>query len=254
MADDWAPSHERLARAEIMGDAVTVYDIRNSTYRSSTDYDTAYYDQTFRLDELRRIWLAVEPFGPLPGLAHTLVSFEFADGSYLTISPELRRRHGQHFSLLRSLLSAGELMYVIASEADAIKLRTNYRLHDVYLYPLKAPPRFARRFFVGMLEHANRLREQSEPFHMLTSNCAVNLMREADALEPGLLETRFYSLFPSRVERLLARRGYIALNAAPRVLRRLCYVSDLARAAGGSPDFSLRIRARMLSALAPMPS
>lgn len=46
---DWAPEVARLPRATVVGDLVTIHDIRNFDYRTEADFTPAYYDRTFDL-------------------------------------------------------------------------------------------------------------------------------------------------------------------------------------------------------------
>src|ERR1700710_2524459 len=59
---DWSLDQKVLAFADLDGDRVTVHHIRNFTYRSEADYTPAYYDRTFELSKLKKIWYVVEPF------------------------------------------------------------------------------------------------------------------------------------------------------------------------------------------------
>ena len=108
-----------------------VRNIRNTTYRSTTDYTPAYYDKTFDLDKLTSVWYIVEPFSNWKGAAHTFLSFGFEDDEYLAISVEIRKEEGEGFSAFKGLFKQYEVIYVIADERDVITVRTNHRRDDV---------------------------------------------------------------------------------------------------------------------------
>lgn len=89
---DWNVDQMVLARATFNGDLVSIINIRNSNYRSTSDYDIRYYDKTFDLNKLESVWYMVDPFkGYGAGAAHTLLSFGFAGGEYVSISVEIRK-------------------------------------------------------------------------------------------------------------------------------------------------------------------
>ncbi len=67
----WIANQAVLPSAEFDGNLVHVRNIRNTTYRSTTDYTPAYYDKTFDLDKLTSVWYIVEPFSSWKGAAHT---------------------------------------------------------------------------------------------------------------------------------------------------------------------------------------
>src|SRR5688572_19601532 len=110
---NWNLDQVVLPEAEINGSLVTIRNIRNFTYRSTTDFTPAYYDRTFDLAELQRVYYIVEPFSDFKGAAHTFVSFEFTGPEFVAISPEIRKEQGEVFSAFKGLFKRYELMYVI---------------------------------------------------------------------------------------------------------------------------------------------
>ena len=60
-----------------------VRNIRNCAYESDSDYAVNYYDKQFDLQQLRRVDFIVVPFKEAPSLAHTMLSFGFADGEHV---------------------------------------------------------------------------------------------------------------------------------------------------------------------------
>ncbi len=145
---NWNDDQAILSYAEINSNLVTIHNIRNFTYASTTSYTANYYDKTFDFNKLQRVWYIVEPFSGIPGSAHTFLSFEFegnevnsshssSNPEFVSISVEIRKEKGESFNPIKGLLNQYELMYVIADERDVIKLRSNYRHDLVYLYPIK---------------------------------------------------------------------------------------------------------------------
>ena len=173
---DWVLDQKALAEITVDGDLVTVKNIRNLVYRSADDFDVAFYDKTFQLEDLRAAWYVVEPFGRF-GAAHTFVSFEFEDGSFMAISAEIRREKGEQFSVLKGLFRQYELVYIIADEADVIKLRTRHRKHELRLYPIKADKKIVQQVFMAMLKRADKLAEEAEFYNTLANNCTTNIIK-----------------------------------------------------------------------------
>src|SRR5215467_12098841 len=71
-----------------------------------------------------------------PFIAHTIMSWQFDAGSPLAISIETRKKVGQEYSAIEGFFKQYELIYVVAGERDVIRLRTNYRGEEVYIYRL----------------------------------------------------------------------------------------------------------------------
>ena len=108
-----------------------------------------------------------------PLIAHTIMSFGFDDGRYLAMSIETRKEKGEEYSAVGGFFKQYELIYVVADERDVVRLRTNYRGEEVYLYRLRESPEIARPMFLEYLRHVNRLRDRPEWYNALTHNCTT---------------------------------------------------------------------------------
>ena len=238
----WTTDQSVLPWAEIDGRRIHVHRIRNFTYRSTTDYDPAWYDKTFDLDRLRTAWFGVEPFGEWQGPAHTFLSFGFEGDEYLAVSVEIRKEKGEEFSALEGLLRQYELMYVLGDERDLIHLRANHRRDDVYLYPVKAPRERIEQVLLAMLRRANRLRAEPEHYNTLTNNCTSNIVRHVNDLVPGRVPLRYEIVLPGYSDRLAYELGLIDTDLPFEQARRRFHINERARRYAGRPDFSAGIR------------
>ena len=72
-------------------------------------------------------------------IAHILVSFGFEDGRYLVFTVETRKEKGERYSELGGFFKEFELSIVATDERDAVRVRTNVRDEDVYLYRIDMP-------------------------------------------------------------------------------------------------------------------
>ena len=242
-ARNWSRDQTKLASATFEGDLVHVRNIRNVRYRSTTDYDPAWYDKTFDLGKLESLWFMVEPFDEGKGAAHTLVSFGFAGPEYLAVSVEIRKEVGEEFSVVKGILRQYELMYVVGDERDLIQLRSNYRKDDVYLYPIRAPKERIRAMLVGMLERANRLREEPEFYNTLTNTCTTNIVRHVEEVAPGRVPRfRREVILPGYSDRLAYDLGLLDTDLPFEKARERFKINDRALRAQGQPDFSVKIR------------
>ncbi len=240
---DWAPDQTLLAESSIQGNAVHIRNIRNNEYRSVSDYDVRYYDKTFDLLELETAWFIVEPFsGHGAGAAHTFVSFGFSDGSYIAISAEIRKEKGESFSPYRGVLREYELVYVIADERDVIKLRSNYRNDDVFVYPVRTTPERMRALFVSMLERARALSSVPEFYNTLTNTCTTNLVDHVNQVVPGRIPLSHKVLMPAYSDELALEIGLIDDSLPIEALREKYRINEKAKLYADDPQFSQRIR------------
>lgn len=239
---DWSPDQGVLPYAEVFGDLVHVHNVRDCKYLTADSYVVDYYDKTYDLRALRTVDFIVVPFRGMPALAHTMLSFGFDGEEYLAVSVEIRREKGEKYEFLRGILNQYELMYVLGDERDLVKLRSNYRGDDVYLYHTRATPEQARAFFLDVAQRVNQLRDQPEFYNTFTNNCTTNLMHHVNDLAPGKVPYRLGILFPGYSDRLCYSLGLLEPAGSFAETRRRAWVSDVARQSAEAPDFSARIR------------
>jgi hypothetical protein len=242
---NWTVDQTRLARAEIKGPIVHLRDIRNFDYRSETDYTPGYYDKSFDLRKLDSVWFVVEPFGEVAGPAHTFLSFGFGPDDFVSVSVEIRKEKGESFSPLKGLLRNYELMYVVGDERDLIRLRSNYRGDDVYLYRVRTTPERMRALFVDMLTRANHVGERPEFYNTLTNTCTTNIVRHVNRIVPGRVPLRMGVLLPGFADELAQELELIDSSTPIEELRRRHRINDLALQYDGDPAFSRLIRQRI---------
>lgn len=239
---EWTPDQRVLPSARFDGDRVTIRNIRNIEYRSTSDYVVRHYDRTVDLAALESVWFLVEPFEGLQGPAHTLVSFGFGGDTFVAISVEIRKEAGEAFSPLLGLLKRYELMYVVADERDVIKLRSNYRRDTVYLYPVKTTPENRRRMFVEMLSRANSLLDRPEFYNTLTNTCTTNIVRHVNTIAPRRVPLSYKVLLPAYADELAYDLGLIDTDLTLEQARQRFRINERAERFADDPEFSRRIR------------
>jgi hypothetical protein len=108
-------------------------------------------------------------------MAHPVVSFQFGDNDHVAFSIELRRQVGQEYSTLAGLYKTHGLIYLVGAERDLVRVRTNYRNEDIYLYRTVTKPARARAIFLDYLRSLNALHKHPAFYNELTSNCTTNV-------------------------------------------------------------------------------
>jgi len=240
---EWNSDQAILPYAEFKGNTVTVHNIRNFAYTSTTNYTPHYYDKEFNLGDIQRVWYVVEPFSGFPGSAHTFLSFEFEGDQFIAISVEIRKEKGESFSAIKGLLNRYELMYVVADERDVIKLRSNYRKDMVYLYPGKASPEKVRELFVSMLKRTNALREQPEFYNAIFNTCTTNIVHHINSIAPGRVPLFSLQVFlPKNSDRLAYTLGLIETDLSFEQARERYLINTRAQKYADDPNFSVKIR------------
>ena len=246
------PSHDRpwradvavMPRAVIDGDRVRIDGVRNFTYRTREDFDVHYEQREFSLAHVTSFDLFISYFWPGP-VAHTLVSFNFDDGTPpLCVSIEVRPEVGEGFAPVASMFKPFELIYVVGDERDLIGSRASQRGEQVYMYRVRAQPAGVRRLLEMYLHRINELADRPEFYHLLSNSCTLNIVRYANAAgRTGSFDIRH--LLNGWFDRYLYDAGRVDTSMPFEELRRRCRITDEARAAEGAPDFSQRIRAEL---------
>jgi hypothetical protein len=240
---DWSVDQKILAWAEIDDNLIHLKNIRNFSYSTSDDYTPAYYDKTYDLEKLRRVYFIVEPFGEFGGAAHTFLSFEFDGDDYVAISIEIRKEKGESFSPLKGLFRQYEIMYVIADERDVVKLRANYRKDQVYVYPGKAvSQKKLQKLFLSMIDRANRLRTTPEFYNTLNNTCMTSIVRHINEIADEKINHSYKILLPGYSDKLAYRLGLIDTNLPLEKIREHFHINARALKYAESPDFSKMIR------------
>jgi hypothetical protein len=243
---NWLADVSKLPVAAFDGGKVTVQNVRNFEYRSKSDYDERWETRTYDLEQLRRVDLFLSFWGPT-AIAHTIASWEFADGSHLAISIEARKEKGEPYSAFRGFFRQFEVYYVVADERDVVALRATHRGETVYLYRLRTSPEKAKAILLDYLREINALANAPRWYNAITHNCTTAIRYHARQV--GLSQPLDWRLFANgHLPELAYERGMIDSSLPLETLRRRSDITEKARAAGQDPMFSTRIRQGLPSA------
>jgi hypothetical protein len=236
----WQPDVAQTAWAEINGDEFTIHNVRNCDYRTKTDFTPRWETRTVRLSQITGMDLAINYWGS-PWIAHPIVSFQFSHGLPLCFSIETRKTVGQQYSTLEGFYRQYTLIYVVAEERDCIRLRTNYRREDVYLYHTLASPAQAQERFREYISTVNALHETPRWYNAVTSNCTTSIrtQRAANLRKPW----DWRILLNGKADEMLYQNHAIATGGLSFTeLKQRSLINERARAADQNPDFSRVIR------------
>ena len=238
---DWQDDLAVLPWAEIKGQTVVVHNIRNCAYRTETDFTCRYDERTYDLAKLTDIDLFLVYWGS-PLIAHTMLSFGFGSGGQICFSIETRKEKGEDYSALKGFFRQYEKIYIVADERDVVRLRTNYRHEDVYLYRLKVKPEVVRQVFLDYLAEVNRLKDQPEWYNALTGNCTTSIRQHTKPYNPqARLDWRM--IVNGFIDEMIYERGVLDTAIPFAELKKQSYINKKAQSADQAEDFSAQIRA-----------
>lgn len=238
----WRPEVARPPRAVINGDQVRLMNFRHFKYRSRDDFDTRYEVRDVDISRLVSADLLVS-YWKLGPVAHTFLSFNFDDGSLpVCISIETRPEVGEGFDPLASLFKKFELVYVVGDERDLIRLRTDHRDEEVFMYRIRIPPEAARALFRVYLDRINSLSGKPEWYHLLKSSCTINVIRYSRSVGGPHRRFEIKHFLNGLIDAYLYGLGILDNSLPFLELRQRSHINDAARAAGDAEDFSAKIR------------
>ncbi len=242
---DWSPQFALLPYAESLpGGKIKLRNIRNNLYLTENDFVPQYYDRSIALTDIRHVDFIVVPFRGNEYMAHTMLSFELADRSFISVSAEIRTEKGEEYSPILGVSRQFEITYVVADERDLIRLRTWHRDADVYIYRTVANPAQSQALFVDVMERVNQLAHQPEFYHTVTNNCTTNILDHVNRLRQNPLAYNWQILLPGYSDEYAYNEGLLDTSVQFAQLKQAAWINDLADLHFDDPDFSRKIRQR----------
>jgi len=241
----WVNDNERIATAEFDDDQVTIRNVRDFEWRSGKDFDERWIDVKINLSEVSKIWFVLEYFDPKRRqMAHTIMSFEMADGERISCSIEVRREKGEKYHPIKGLFRQYELIYVWATERDVIGVRTRCRKKSVtHLFEaVVLGPGNEGRMLESYLRRTNKLSQSPEWYNTVTNTCTTNIVRHVNEVYPGRVPKAVAILLPGLSPNLLQRNNLVKMNGTMEETLRGSIIDERAKSWDGEVDFGDWIR------------
>ena len=233
-------------------DMVQLRNVRNFAWRSDSDFTARWEDRRYNLAQLESVDVALS-YWMGPAIAHTLVSFGFADGQHLVFSIEIRKEQHEQFDALAGFFKQYEMALVAADERDILAVRTNVRGEQVQMYRVNMAPDAMRELFMAYARQASQLAFAPRFYHTLTANCTTIVWQLARRIGQAL-PTDWRLLASGYLPEYLRDVGALASMQPLELLRAQGNITQRAAAWQPAPgateeeasaDFSRHIRAGM---------
>jgi hypothetical protein len=237
----WADDVSQMTSGSVEQSVVTLRNVRNFHWRTRTDYVQRWETRSYDLSHLCAVDLILS-YWSFRSIAHLLVSFGFANEDRVVFSVEVRRRRADEFSELGGFFKEFGLSIIAADERDIIRVRTNIRGEDDYLYRINLAPATMRSLFLEYVAQANRLIVAPRFYNTLTVNCTTlvyHMMKHV----VGYLPWDYRVLLSGYLPEYLYRVRALDMRFSLPELRALGRITERARAHDESATFSDQIRA-----------
>jgi hypothetical protein len=240
LIDDWPSEYLVTTSSTVDGDLLMVKNVRNFRYdQEGIVTSINYYDKTYNLSDLVKVWYIYEPFGYA---AHSLLSFEFKNNIFLTISIEAKTNKKQTYNAFAGVFRTYPLMYVVADENDAIILRANVRKNQVILYPTTFSPENTRDLLLEMLGEVNRLNDNPKWYNTITANCTSLIVDHINKVSSSKIPYSWKLVFAGYADEVFYDAGLLDTNLSLEEAKKQYNVTELSKNAGDVSDYSILIR------------
>jgi len=236
----WADDVAQMTNGTIDGNRVTLRNVRNFAWRTPTEYIARWETRCYDLERLVSVDMIMS-YWSRRTIAHMLVSFGFEDGEHVAFSVEIRRERHESYSEIGGFFKEFELSVIAADERDVVRLRTNVRGEDAYLYRVRMAVPAVRSLFLAYVDEANALVHAPRFYHTITGNCTTLVYQMMKRIV-GHLPFDYRVLLSGYMPEYVYSVGGLDRNFPLEELRALGYISERARNSDLSETFSADIR------------
>jgi len=224
------------------GNQISIKNMRDFSYSSETEYEENYYSKSYNVNDIESLYYIIEPFSDYDGPAHTMFSFGFKDWEYLIISAEIRKEKWETFSPFKWITREYEMVYMIWSETDFVKLRANYRKDEVIMYPINTPQEKIQELFVSMLKRADELSKNPEFYNTVTQNCTTSILDHVNELREEKISWSKEALLPSHSDKIIYDLWLINTELSLEEARKYYQINELSEEFWEDKNYSEKIR------------
>ncbi|KKR50201.1 MAG: hypothetical protein UU81_C0013G0025 [Microgenomates group bacterium GW2011_GWC1_41_8] len=210
-------------------DRVKINHIHDWEYTDEFQTSVRYFDETYNMKNLRRVWFVLEPFSKWQAVAHTYFVFDFQYQEPIAFSIEARREVNEAYSGGAGLVGGYELYYSWGTERDFTGKRAYRDNATLYMYPLKLSGSRMINLFKTLAEETNTLADHPRFYNTLFDNCTNELAKIVRKANPAALP--WYSLYvlPGYADYFLYDHGYIDTRLSKNELRQMYNITDIVR-------------------------
>jgi hypothetical protein len=240
---EWADDVARMTTGviDLGADRVTLRNVRHFDWRTRTDYTQRWETRVYDLRGLSSLDMILS-YWSMPAIAHVLISFGFDDGAHVVFSVEIRREKTESFSEVGGFFKEFELSIIACDERDVVRVRTNVRGEDDYLYRIRMPVADIRSLFLSYVTAANDLVRTPRFYNTITANCTTIIYHMTKRIV-GHLPLDYRLLLSGYLPAYVYKVGGLDTRFSLEELRKRGRITDRAKESDRRDTFSADIRA-----------
>jgi hypothetical protein len=236
----WTDDVAQITTGTVNGNEVTLRNVRNFDWRSNDDYTQRWETRTYRLEQLKSVDMIMSYWSGA-AIAHMLVSFGFEDGQYVAFTVGIRPEKNESYSELGGFFKKYELSVIAADERDVIRVRTNVRGEDDYLYRIHMPRDAIRSLFLAYVKEADGLKDTPRFYNTITTNCTTLVYHMMKRIV-GYLPLSYKILLTGYLPEYVYKVGGLDQRYTLQNLREFGRITERAKKSDRNPTFSEDIR------------
>lgn len=249
------PSHDRrwekessiMPQVSVDGDRVTIKNVRDFTYSTSSITDYGYEDRTISIKGVKKAYFIIEPFSEWKAVGHTFLTFDIEGQDPISFSVEARREDDESYSAVKGLFNAYETWYVWGSETDLITRRALYLDHPLHMYELKLDEAHVQNLFSGLVQKTIEITDSPKFYNSLITNCTNELARISNSVAKGTIPLHYSLMLTGYSDEYLYKLGFIENSLPFEELEQKTYITDTVKEIHSSENFSQELRQRLSS-------
>jgi hypothetical protein len=238
---NWEVDFANVPGVTIEGDLVTFTNFRNFDYQPDGTPIEKWETKQFHLSKLKHMDFFMTYWDGQSLVGHPIFSFDFGDEGHVAFSIESRREKGETYDILTSLYKQYELIYVVGSESDLIRSRTNFRKgENVFLYRLNIKETTTRMRFAEYLDSIDHFQSRPAWYNAVTANCTTAVRGQITTDERHSLDWRI--LVNGRLVNAFNELGILDKSLPFAELKQRSHINPAALANPDPATFSETIR------------
>jgi len=206
---NWEDESKILPSVNFVGSTIKIKNLRDWRYKTDEVISKKYYDDSFELEKLSKVYLLFNPFGQWDGVGHSFLLFEFEDNKTFSVSIEARKEQGEKYDFIKGILNEYEVWYAVGSSADFFTNRAIFHQEDLYIYPLLISKVAGQSLLLDIADEISSLEKNPKFYNTISSNCTNLLADSANRVKDNSVPWHYARIFTGFIDNQLYDLGYI---------------------------------------------